>query len=247
VQWKAAYLLAAVGVQVGFYGSLGILASFAVRRPHTPRKRLIRIVAVPAVVIAATIVIRLFRLGHLPVLANVIVPLGACTTGVVVGLIGRFRGWGVTAGVTVCVAAAVMWGWTRGVPSGLAQATRADLQRLVEAGPGLPDGDARFAALWRTALAGVSPPANANAVLRNRAAILALGIAVGHERLARFAGLERNDELVRAAAQLRQGASLRGREDWSRHYALSAALAVLESPFFSDAGGLVKEQLDALG
>jgi hypothetical protein len=39
---------------------------------------------------------------------------------------------------------------------------------------------------------------------------------------------------------------LNGREDWPRHYAVSAALAVLEHPIISDAGGLMKEQLDTL-
>ena len=42
------------------------------------------------------------------------------------------------------------------------------------------------------------------------------------------------------------GATLRGRNDWSKHYAVSAALAVLEHPLISDAAGLMKEQLDAL-
>ena len=35
-------------------------------------------------------------------------------------------------------------------------------------------------------------------------------------------------------------------EDWARHSALSAALAVLEHPLVSDAAGLMKEELDAL-
>jgi hypothetical protein len=51
---------------------------------------------------------------------------------------------------------------------------------------------------------------------------------------------------VHRAIALRQGLTLRGREDWARHYALSAALAVLEHPLVSDAGGLMIEQLDAL-
>jgi hypothetical protein len=41
-------------------------------------------------------------------------------------------------------------------------------------------------------------------------------------------------------------AILRGREDWARHCCLSAALAVVGNPLFSDAGGLIKEELDAL-
>ena len=80
----------------------------------------------------------------------------------------------------------------------------------------------------------------------NRAAILALGIAIGHERLARFAGLQRDDPLVQAAAALRAGTTLHGREDLPRHYLLSAGLAVVENPLVSDAGGLLKEELDAL-
>jgi hypothetical protein len=246
VQWKWAYLLTAIGLQAGFYGSLGLLASFAVRRPHTPRKRVIRVLLLPLVVVTATIVIRILRIGHVPEWANAIVPLFACMAGALLGMIGRFRGWGLTAGVAACVAAAVLWGWTRGVPSTVARETRAALERIVAAGPGLPGGDARFAALCQTAF-GAPWRDDVSASQSNRAAVLALGIAVGHERLARFAGLDRDDDLVRAAAQLRQGASLRGREDWSRHYALSGALAVVESPFLSEVGGLLKEELDALG
>jgi hypothetical protein len=52
--------------------------------------------------------------------------------------------------------------------------------------------------------------------------------------------------LVRSAAALGQGTTLHGRDDWPKHYALSAALTVLEHPLVSDAGGLMKEQLDAL-
>ena len=40
--------------------------------------------------------------------------------------------------------------------------------------------------------------------------------------------------------------TLRGRLDWSKHYAMSAALAAAEHPLISDAGGLMKKQLDAL-
>jgi hypothetical protein len=59
-------------------------------------------------------------------------------------------------------------------------------------------------------------------------------------------GLEANNELVQQAIRLREGASLRGREDWGRHYLLSAALSVLKNPLVSDAAGLIKEELDAL-
>ena len=50
----------------------------------------------------------------------------------------------------------------------------------------------------------------------------------------------------RTAVALRAGTTLRGRGDWVRHYCLSAGLAVVEISFVSDAGGLIKEELDAL-
>jgi hypothetical protein len=88
--------------------------------------------------------------------------------------------------------------------------------------------------------------ANESAIEQNRAAILAWGIAAGHPKLARYIGLDPDSEVVQRAAALAQGTTLRGHEDWPRHYAVSAALAVLENPLISDSAGLMKEQLDAL-
>src|SRR4029077_2860763 len=79
----------------------------------------------------------------------------------------------------------------------------------------------------------------------DRGAILAWGIAVGDEKLAQFAGLDSKSELVQRAAALREGVALRGRSDWARHYATSAALAILAHPIISDAIGQMKEQLDS--
>jgi hypothetical protein len=121
------------------------------------------------------------------------------------------------------------------------------VRRIVDTAPHLPAGDERFGVLLQTVFAPMpSTAARLSAVEHNRAAILALGIALGHERLARYAGLERHSELVRAAIAVRAGTTLRGREDWVRHYCLSAALAVVEHALISDASGLLKEELDAL-
>jgi hypothetical protein len=129
----------------------------------------------------------------------------------------------------------------------LSRATAVQLQRIADAAPQLPSGDERFGVLLQTVFAPMPLTAARPAALEhNRTAILALGIALGHERLARYAGLERHSALVRAAVAVRTGTTLRGREDWVRHYCLSAALAVVENALISDAGGLLKEELDAL-
>ena len=247
VGWKAAYLAAAVGLQIGFYGSLGVLAAFSVNGASTLRGRLLQIGVVPVAVVGVAVLIRSVKAGHLPVWVNAAVPTAACLFGVGLGLGLLYRRWTMTSLVAVAVIGLALWGLLGGTSAELSRATEAHLRRLVAAGLGLPSGEARFGALLQTAFAPMPrDPARQSAVQHNRAAILALGLSIGEERLARLVGLDRNGEWVRAAALLRQGTTLRGRDDWSRHFCLSAALAVLEHPLVSDAGGLMKEQLDAL-
>jgi len=124
-------------------------------------------------------------------------------------------------------------------------ATSAQVQKLVELAPSLPGGDARLAKLVEAAFQMArQKSASGDAVLENRAALLALGIVIGHERLAQPAGL-RDTNLLRKTSTVRGNASLRGRADWARHYFLSAALVVLENPSFSDSAGVMKEVLDS--
>jgi hypothetical protein len=52
--------------------------------------------------------------------------------------------------------------------------------------------------------------------------------------------------LARQLQQVRSGTTLQGREDWPRHFALSAAISVATHPFVSQASGLLKEELDSL-
>jgi hypothetical protein len=173
--------------------------------------------------------------------------MAACGLGVAFGLLLRQRGWRATVVATVVLAAGMLWAYWPGVSSELSRATVVQLRRIVDMALQLPSGDERFGVLLQTVFAPMpSTAARPAAVEHNRAAILALGIALGHERLARYAGLERHSELVQAAIAVRAGTTLHGRHDWVRHYCLSAALAVVENSLISDAGGLIKEELDAL-
>lgn len=247
VAWEMAYLGAAIGLQVAFYFTLGVLAATTVKRAPTIHGRLLQIGVLPIVVVGLAFSIRSLKAGHLPHWINTVTPIGACLFGVTLGLGLLYRHFKMTAIVSVTVLAAVLWVLLGGASPSLRAATEAHLQRLVAAGPGLPAGEARFGALLQTAFAPLPDGRiNETEVQHNRGAILAFGIAVGHPRLARLVGLDPHTELIQRAAALSQGTTLRGREDWPRHYALSAGLAVLEHPLISDAGGLMKEQLDAL-
>ncbi|MGC3961634.1 MAG: hypothetical protein QM813_28035 [Verrucomicrobiota bacterium] len=246
--WKAAYFLSAVGLQGAFYGSLGVIVAFAAGPGEKSWERWLRLVVLPVAVVGIALGIRVAKVGHWPIFINAIVPVSTCGLGVVAGLLFRQHGWRVTLAAMGILLLSLGWAYWPGESAGLSRATKIQLQRITAAAPGLPaTGEQRFAALMQSVFAPLPEAASQfDAVTQNRAAIVALGITIGHERLARYAGLARDSELVRQAVAVRSGTTLSGREDWARHYCLSAALAVVENPFLSDAGGLMKEQLDAL-
>jgi len=246
VSWKTAYLMAAVGLQAVFYGAIGILSAFIVKRATAKPRRLLQIIVVPLVVVLVAVIIRSLKMGHLPIWINAAIPVAACLLGVWLGLGFLYQRGKAILLVVVTVIVATFWLLLGSATTELSQATETHLRRLVTAGPGLPSGQPRFGALLQVAFAPLSGADKSSEVHNNRAAILALGLALGDESLARFVGLDRESELVRQSALLRQGTTLREREDWTRHFFVSASLAVLEHPLVSDAGGLMKEQLDAL-
>lgn len=243
--WKAAYLVAALGLQAVFYGALGVLAVFATGAPTTMQGRLLQAVLTPLVVVGIALAIRSMRAGHFPVWANTVVPVLACVVGVSVGLGLMQKSGRMALLVATPVIAAVLWAWLARPSSALLTATEAQLERLAALGDHLPAGDERFARLLEAAMA-TPTEGSASAVDHNRAAMLALGIAMGDARLARLVGLDHDAALVSRATQAADGATLRGRPDWAKHFSLSAALSVMEHPLVSDAAGLMKEQVDAL-
>ena len=244
---ETAYLLCAIAVQTAIYSALGFSAIFVVNRAQTFRGRLLHTIALPPVVIGLALTIRSLRGGHTPVWINAAVPVAACIAGVILGLGVLYRRWKIAICVVVVVIGAAVWAIFAGVSPQLRAATEENLRRIVAAGPSLPSGDERFGALLQSVFA---PPethrTDLSTIEQNRAAILAFGIAVGHSNIAHFVGLKTDDVLVQNAVAVGQGTTLNGREDWPRHYAASAAFAVLKHPIVSDAGGLMREQLDTL-
>lgn len=244
VNAKLAYLVAALGTHVLFYGSAGALATFTLERAIGLRQQLLRIAVVPWIVVALALAIRAFKLGHLPMAANAVVPVAAVIAGVGFGLGFRYHAWKTALAAAALLGAAALWLWVSAPSADLARATDARLRRLAEAGTLQQSGDARFAALVEKAF--TAQRDGADPVEHNRAALLALGIALGDERAARLVGLTLDPVLAAALATVRAGTTLDGREDWAKHFTLSAALAILRHPIAADAAGLMKEELDAL-
>jgi hypothetical protein len=138
--------------------------------------------------------------------------------------------------------------WGEDASEALREAVYAQVDRLLEALPKVPEGDARFGAALETAFTlARDRSAGSSAVEENRAALLGLGIVLGHPRLARAAGEKLDDERADLAERLREHTTLRGRADWTRHFSVSGALTVVSAVAPSDAAGLLKEELDADG
>lgn len=205
-------------------------------------------IIVPAIVVVISLIIRSAKTSHPPIWINAAVPTVSCIIGVWIGLGFLYKRGALILAVVTVVAGVTMWNISGSHDAKLTKATAKHLRRLVAEGSRIPAGEERFMALYQIAF---SPPADTtegvSAVEHNRAAILALGIALGDARIAKFLGLSRDSDLVRQAALLTKKTSLRSRNDWSKHFSLSAALAIIENPLVSDAAGLMKEQLDALG
>ncbi len=82
-------------------------------------------------------------------------------------------------------------------------------------------------------------------VQENRAAIVALGIALGTLSLDSYVGDVWESDARRYVALIPNRSMLRKRADWSRHFWVSAAVTLMANDRVSDALGLLKEELDA--
>ena len=130
----------------------------------------------------------------------------------------------------------------------LVEATRAQVHYLIDLADELPDGDERFGAFMQAAftLAAVRSRVS-SPQLENRAAIYALGILLGHPKVEMLLGTVTDAKLRRTARRQIRAVPLRGRRDWTRHFWVSAVVAIVSSEALSDAIGLLKEELDAGG
>jgi len=82
-------------------------------------------------------------------------------------------------------------------------------------------------------------------VSENQAAIFALGILLGHPRLQEFLGPVVDDHSSDPPRRALYRVTIRERSDWTKHFCVSAAIALLSDVAVSDAAGLLKEELDA--
>ena len=138
--------------------------------------------------------------------------------------------------------------WGESGSAALREPVAEQVKTALAAMAGGPEGDARTARAYTAAFSlARERAASGSALEENRAAILALGVLLGTDGLVPFAGDVVSAEQKKQASELRVKATLHGRADWTRHYAVSGALTVLSNEVPSNAAGLLKEELDADG
>jgi hypothetical protein len=125
---------------------------------------------------------------------------------------------------------------------------RAQVRHLLDLAGSLPRGEARLGATVEAAFDYARLRSKeGNAAQENRGAVLALGILVGHWRVQNLVGAVLDEGRLKLATRAFKGSTLRGRDDWPKHFFVSASLTLVSREKVSDAVGILKEELDADG
>jgi len=125
--------------------------------------------------------------------------------------------------------------------------TRAQVDHLLAVVSQSPDKQPVFSECFEStfALAWVRSFNGRDPVIENRAAIFSLGMLLGHPRVEEFLGPIHISQSNHAARRILSRVVLRDRSDWTKHFCVAAAIALLSDEIVSDAASLLKEELDS--
>ncbi len=232
---------AALAMRAGGIALLGALVMWSLGGKGWNRRSGLALVLAPCLAVLTLWI----DYGYFPIAAQLRVAALSAVLGALAGL--ALRRNLLAAGAFACLGGGVfVWGTATGVSNDLDAATRATGQHLLAAAAEVPEGDAAFGKLLEIAFAfAAENSAGGDPVLPNRAAILALAVILGEERVAAVAKRHLDASRVPQAEALRARVTLHGRKDWPRHFWVSAGLTLLADNDRSLAVGITKELMDA--
>jgi hypothetical protein len=128
-------------------------------------------------------------------------------------------------------------------------AIKAHVRNLMASVRSMPsDHEARFGSAVETAFRFARQRSTpGRAVIENRSALLALAILLGHPGVEALIGNFMEDSERAAATRAFEGTTLRQRDDWPKHFFVSAALTIVAAGRLSNVTGLFKEEKDSGG
>ena len=237
----AARALATLVLRAFGFGVIGALAALALSSAPIRRAAPIALVVAPSLAVVS----QWINHGHFPITLQMQLAVASAVVGALVGLAIR-RSLIAVGTLVVVVAGLYLWGTSTRVSDDLDFAARVTGQHLLAKANEIPSGDDGFSALLQSAFSFAEDNSHrTGAVFPNAAAILALGVVLGEDRVATVARRSiAADRLVEIDA-LRTRITLRGRNDLARHFWVSAALVVLTDRSRSKSVGIGKELMDA--
>ena len=186
-----------------------------------------------------------FNYGYFPVPVQLQIGVASTMLGVLVGFaLLRSR---LAVGVLIGLSALFfLWAASIGVSDELDSAARAIGGKILDQADNIPNGDEGFVMMLHHALEEAElNSSEIDSVFANKAAILALGVILGEEKVAKVARREIDPSYRPRIDALRNRITLRERHDLARHFWVSAALAVVSGEAKSTAIGKAKELMDA--
>jgi hypothetical protein len=235
-RFAATALLRGAGV-----GLIGVLAAIAFSGWKSRAAVPVLLVGAPLLALAA----KRINFGAMPIWPQLVFIVLVAFLGGLAGLALR-RNWAALAALGAITGGLAAWGASTGVCDDLYAAWQGTARHVLEAAADVPDGDEGFLRLLEIAFAYAEDNSHGtDAVLPNRAAILALGKILGDDTVARVGGRDLDLGPPEARLALRRRILLGGRGDLSQHFWVSAALAVLSDEQRSLAVGLAKEMMDS--
>jgi uncharacterized protein YfiM (DUF2279 family) len=241
VSEPAARAVATVALRGVGLGLIGILLSLSFKQVRMRWAAPLVVVVSPLLAVAA----QWINYGYFPIAPQLRFGVASAILGALVGLV-LCRSRMALAVLIIFAVGLFAWGTSTGISDDLYEAARATGLYLLENAEDVPMGDDGFVWLLQAAFTFAEDNSHrTDAVQPNQAAILALGVILGEEQVAKVAkrqvALGRREEI----AALRERITLRGRNDLARHFWVSAALAVLSDDSRSMTIGITKELMDA--
>jgi hypothetical protein len=134
-----------------------------------------------------------------------------------------------------------VWGGPNVAPE-----TQVYAARLLEVVRDVPASEDRLGLLMQEAFRlARERSATGDPQLENRAAIFGLAIVLGHDGIEQLVGNVLTPEQRKQLPKVIGTAKLRGRQDWARHFLVSAATELLADRITGDTMGVFKESIDA--
>ncbi|MFC1764512.1 hypothetical protein ACFL6U_20900 [Planctomycetota bacterium] len=241
VSEPTARVMATVALRGIGLGCIGILLALSLQRVRLKWAALLTLIAAPLL----AVVTQWINYGYFPIAFQLQFGVVSAIAGALLGMALRRSRMALVA-LAILVLGLFAWGTATGVPDDLYEAARATGLHVLEHAEEIPPGDEGFGQLLYVAFTFAEDNSHrTDAVFPNRAAILALSVILGEERVAQVAkrpiNLQRQEEIT----DLRRRVTLRGRHDLSQHFWVSAALAVLSDESRSMTVGITKELQDA--